>query len=298
MVVIDYKAGQLANRLFQFAYFIAHALENNYKLVNPFFEEYKDLFESTASNNFGKHNISLHLSRNTYLNKKLQQVVNKLRIPATKNKGKLLCFEFHNIREQFDNNYKIFDLTNPAFIKSAKRKVLFAKGWHYRNELLFKKHADSLRKIFVPIAAIRNEVHEIVEKLQDYDVRIGVHLRKGDYKYFFEGRWFYNDAVYFQKMNCLQKIFVAQNKRCVFILYSNETIETSNFKERNILIDKRSAITDLYSMATCHYLLGPPSTFTMWASFYGKVPLLILKDENVLPELKNFKIANGVESFF
>lgn len=32
-------------------------------------------------------------------------------------------------------------------------------------------------------------------------------------------------------------------------------------------------VEDLYALAECDYLIGPPSTFTVWASFYGNVPL-------------------------
>jgi hypothetical protein len=32
-------------------------------------------------------------------------------------------------------------------------------------------------------------------------------------------------------------------------------------------------VQDMYALARCDYLLGPPSTFTIWSSFYGRVPL-------------------------
>jgi hypothetical protein len=31
-------------------------------------------------------------------------------------------------------------------------------------------------------------------------------------------------------------------------------------------------IEDLYALASCDYIIGPPSTFSQWASFYGNVP--------------------------
>ena len=40
---------------------------------------------------------------------------------------------------------------------------------------------------------------------------------------------------------------------------------------------------DQWLMSQCDYLVGPPSTFTTWASFMGKVPLLHImgKDQKV-----------------
>ncbi|QEC69076.1 hypothetical protein FRZ67_17805 [Panacibacter ginsenosidivorans] len=298
MVVIDHKAGQLANRLFQFSYFIAHSLEHDYKLINPCFEEYRDLFETTSKSNFDTGNIQLAFSRNLFINKKLTQLINRLRRPASKNNSKLFFFEFHNIRQQYDQQHKVFDMSDASFVKKAKRKILFAKGWHYRDTAALIKHADTVRKIFTPCDIFMNQVKNVVAATKNYDVRIGVHLRKGDYENFFEGRWFYDDTVYAQKMQALQNTFAAQKKTCVFILFSNEIIDATSFAGLNILTGQRPAITDLYSMAACDYLVGPPSTFTMWASFYGSVPLLILKNKDTIPAVENFKIANGIEAFF
>jgi hypothetical protein len=38
------------------------------------------------------------------------------------------------------------------------------------------------------------------------------------------------------------------------------------------------AVEDLYAFAGCDLLVGPPSTFTAWAAFYGEVPLLHVED--------------------
>lgn len=35
-------------------------------------------------------------------------------------------------------------------------------------------------------------------------------------------------------------------------------------------------IEDLYAFAKTDLLMGPPSTFTLWASFYGDVPLSMM----------------------
>jgi hypothetical protein len=35
-------------------------------------------------------------------------------------------------------------------------------------------------------------------------------------------------------------------------------------------------VEDLYALAACDRLLAAPSTFSMWASFYGAVPLYVV----------------------
>ena len=57
-LIIVNKPGQLGNRLFVFSHFIAFAIENEYKIINPSFDEYADYFELFRNNNFIKYPVS------------------------------------------------------------------------------------------------------------------------------------------------------------------------------------------------------------------------------------------------
>jgi hypothetical protein len=298
MVIIDYKAGQLANRLFHFSYFIAHAAEHKYTLVHPLFDEYKDLFETTTSGKFAAGNIRMGLGNHTLIGKAYRKTFSIFRKLANKKTGRFLFAEFHNIRQQFDQLHKEFDMADPAFIKKAKNKLLFAKGWNYRDEGALKKHADTIRKIFAPKEEFIQQVQQVKNATANYDVRVGVHIRKGDYKNFFDGRWFYTDEVYAEKMNAVKAMFLQQGKACVFIVCSNEPVQHASFNSLPVVTGERHPVVDLFALASCDYLMGPPSTFTMWASFYGQVPLWIIKNKEMVPAMQNFKITNGVEAFF
>ena len=41
-------------------------------------------------------------------------------------------------------------------------------------------------------------------------------------------------------------------------------------------------------MSMCDYLIGPPSTFTSWASFIGNVPTYHIKNKYKKIELSDF----------
>jgi hypothetical protein len=49
-------------------------------------------------------------------------------------------------------------------------------------------------------------------------------------------------------------------------------------------------LEDMYALAGCDYIIGPPSTFSMWASFIGKVPLFHLHDREINFSLSDFKV--------
>lgn len=299
MVIVDYKAGQLANRLFQFSYFFTNAKEYRYKLINPCFEEYAGFFNLKSSNEF-KGNIRTNFSGNVAIDNFITKKIETLRRYAKKKKGAAWLYEFHNIKKIYDQHYKEFDLNNPDFIKKAKKKIVFARGWNYRDHLHLKKYSDIIREVFTPKKIYAEQVNAVIKECKKNvsDILIGVHIRRGDYKNFFDGRWYFEDEVYFNQMDLLNKKLGRDGKRIVFLICSNQKINVENFKGLTVEFKSRHMIIDLYSLAGCDYILGPPSTFTMWASFYGKVPLNIIKHAKQPLDMFNFKVMSGVESFF
>ena len=46
----------------------------------------------------------------------------------------------------------------------------------------------------------------------------------------------------------------------------------------------------MYSLAECDYIVGPPSTFSTWASFYGNVPIYRITDPSAEFSIADFKV--------
>lgn len=121
---------------------------------------------------------------------------------------------------------------------------------------------------------------------------IGVHVRRGDYKTWADGKYFFSDEVYEKYMDNLeQKIKQANGKRVKFIVFSNENI---SFKESDrILISLNEWYVDQYLMSICDYLVGPPSTFSAWASYVGSVKYFHIVDSSGVVELNDFLSCEG-----
>jgi hypothetical protein len=49
---------------------------------------------------------------------------------------------------------------------------------------------------------------------------------------------------------------------------------------------------DLFSLAACDYIMGPPSTFTLWASFFGGVPLYTINNSSDSLRIESFAISS------
>lgn len=278
MVIIADKVGQLCNRLFQFSYFIVNGIEYNYQVINPCFDEYAIFFETTASNNFKGLDIS---TRITPL-KKLDHLLLKF-----SNKKLLRYLNFHI--EDIRSSSEIHDLKDVKFRQLAKTKIVFAKGWLFKDEENLKKHRNQLIEVFKPKKKYLNEVENILMDLRSkYDFLIGVHIRRGDYREWNNGSYFFDDEVYLDKMKQIEQEMNISGKSCCFFIASNEKINVTSFKAINLCYEKRNLITDLYTLAGCDYIIGPPSTFSLWASFYGNIPLQTISSSEEKISLKNF----------
>jgi hypothetical protein len=280
MVIITDRNGQLCNRLFHFSYFIANSIEYGYPLRYPCFDQYCDFFESTVTDDFFHLAVSTKITPFRSLDRMILRYLKSHRF---------LFPNMHFLDVSSHSTGTIYDLKNDSYQKLVHNKIVFAKGWMFRDEENLKKHREILKKVFTPIKPYLFEVKSIMADLRkNYDCVIGVHIRRGDYISWNDGRYFFADEVYITKMEEMESQMKLEGKTTCFFVSSNEAIDKNSFAHLNVSIDQRHFITDLYTLATCDYIIGPPSTFSYWASFYGNVPLLVLENIDVNATLGNF----------
>ncbi len=285
MVINNYKGGRLANRILSFAHLLANSIEYKYKLYNPEFDEYCPFFEAPAQNKFDQHPVSITIFNNHFFDRVFSRLFRLWADITHKLFTKTSFYALYRIFKSHDRKGIIFDLNDPVFLKDAMSKTVITEGWLFRDYNSFNKYENELRRYFTPVKKYRDEVEEILKDIRaNVDVVIGVHIRRGDYDRFGNGQWLFDDAVYADKMMQACQQFTADGKTCAFLICSNETIHPANFPAAlKIFAGERHFITDLYCLAACDGIIGPPSTFSIWASFYGKIPLAqIFKKEDVV----------------
>ena len=79
-------------------------------------------------------------------------------------------------------------------------------------------------------------------------------------------------------------------KKVAFLICSNTKVNAESFPGMSVIKGTNHELEDLYAFSKCDYLAGPPSTYTMWASFYGDVPLYQMHDPNSAFSIEDFKI--------
>lgn len=289
MLIIADKPGQLGNRLFVFAHFLAAAMEHNFTFMNPAFDEYANYFPTTAQDLFCRYPLRRSFIRGRpFARKALYKICYYAArvIVRSRLETKFLRAVSLDWDEQLD-------VGSQQFLSTLKRRqIFFLQGWQFRNEHLLSKHADRVREFFQPMAEFRADVRNLIERARSQcDVLVGVHIRHGDYRKFQGGKYFYEFDVYASLMERAQAMFPGQ--RVAFLICSNATYDRETFSRFSYAQGTGHLIEDMYALAECDHIIGPPSTFTMWASFYGATPLYLVADPRRPLTLEDF-VVHGV----
>ena len=148
------------------------------------------------------------------------------------------------------------------------------KGWYTMDDTRYLTTTKKeLQQIFRPRAETM-----ITRIRQSADLVVGVHIRHGDYKTFYDGRYYYTLEEFHQMMLRIQSVY--QHQRVAFFISSNETFDVSIFEGchcHRFGKEPSGDILDLYTLSLCDRILGPWSTYSRWASFIGEVPLCFIE---------------------
>jgi hypothetical protein len=263
MVIVYRGGGNHSNKLFQAIHLEAFCLENNLRYFNPSF--------GSMAKYYGL--------RNSIFNPLLCHFI-------------AICGKIGLIN--------ITDFSVPGELHSyydtvLKKELVFAKGWHFRAFDLTRKHRDYFIRKYSLLPKYYRE-NELYKKLKDLDrnrhIVVGVHVRRGDYKVWEEGKYYFSDAVYRKYMESLSSQLTKNpQKRILFIIFSDEQINIA--EDESVIPSKNAWYVDQMLMSMCDYLIGPPSTFTMWASYTGHVKLYLIKDDSGAVDLNEFKYHDG-----
>jgi hypothetical protein len=77
-----------------------------------------------------------------------------------------------------------------------------------------------------------------------------------------------------------------------YFVTSNEPQPPELLKEVPHYLGSNHIIEDMYALAACDYLIGVHSTYSGWASFYGRVPLFNLTDPAQVLTLDQFRVRS------
>ncbi len=269
MIVTPFPCGRMCNRLSLAAHFIAHVEEHGGTYFNPVFQPYNRYFEGTRGKLFIRYVASKE--------PRSEDTAKRRRLFAIQTDG-WFKREVDMGREDF-------------LVLERQSRFLFCGVFLLRDHAAFRKHADLLRRFFRPVARWREPAEAFVAAARkDADRLVAVHMRLTDYAKFNNGAWFYSPADYRRWMEQTAALFPARTR---FLLFSDAMPPVEAFEGLDWRRGPGHPVSDMTAMSLCDSIIGPPSTFSGWASFMGRVPRLQIKSRDQVVRWEDFVVLKS-----
>jgi hypothetical protein len=172
--------------------------------------------------------------------------------------------------------------------------VVFVGGFNFWVHELTTKYQNYFVKKYALKACFLNDVplvHKINEWKSSGHAVVGLHIRRGDYQYYRNGRYFYDDSIYANLSVRFATMLSAKGCRIKIVAFSNDSTCIEQLIECKLSVNEW--YIDHHLMSLCDMLIGPPSTFTAWASYIGRVPCFHLETPTSPFDLNSFRCNYG-----
>ena len=264
MVILTNLYGQTSNNFFQHIHLDSFCRENKIKFFNPMLGRMHKDYPKLRKQGYLMCSYSL---------------IRILKLAGYSRYIKKVHFDDH------DHNYE------PTMFNN---KIIFCDGWYFRSFSTTIKYRPFYQKLFNPNLNKKYLHNKYLERASPEEVIIGVHIRRGDYKYYANGIYYYSDDLYIAKIR--QLINILNTDKYKILLFSDDrTLTIEEFKKdfKEVVITNGTELVDHYLMSKCDYIIGPPSTFSLWASYIGETPFYHFKNADDKISLDKFSVCNG-----
>tara|TARA_B100001248_G_scaffold262589_1_gene259785 strand:+ start:86009 stop:86917 length:909 start_codon:yes stop_codon:yes gene_type:complete len=287
-LLVSHKFGRLGNRLVFYGHVIAFACEYGLSAANVAFRGYSKGFLHASEDALFRFP-----PRRSFFPRSLVSPLGRLveRLCDSSNRMVLFlkrCLKFTHLSVGVTAPTRVWDESFSHDVKDYRITAL--SGWLFRCPELFKKHQKTIRAFFKIHPKFEKPALERIDAFNpDKKILVGVHIRRGDYKEWADGRYYYSMETYRKWMDQVARHFGEDSVS--FVICSSEPIDSNYFSGLRILAGGDSLYGDLVLMSACNYLFGPPSTFSEFSSFYGEVPLCWMRSEDENVNLAKFSIC-------
>jgi glycosyl transferase family 11 len=274
MIIYISNEGRLANKLWMAVKLLAVKLEHGATILYPSFDIYSEYFEGTKENGL--------LLCDTKAISKSYILLPKLINSACK----IYC---HTQSYKNATSRIVFIDT---LCHSDHKGIAIINGWlKLVDNTPMTKFREDILRFFKPIEKYYSKSKAIVDKARNNnDIVIGLHIRRTDYSEWENGLYCYDDEHYLHYLD--QALTLFHNKHVCFLICSDEAININNYAVYNHVQATNHFIEDIYALSLCDYIIGPPSTYSSWASFYGEVPLYHIGTNKINISVSDFAVVS------
>lgn len=268
MIITPHPYGRMANRLALATHWICHVEKYGGTYLHLAFADYARFFKNTRRSLV----IRYRSSKGDVAGWKPRRLVGVDSILFT-----------------IDRHGGDYPLSAPVFLeKERTTRFLFTLGWNFRDFPAIAEFSDSARRYFEPVQKHDDAANFFVDQCRrNSDVLVGVHIRQTDYAKFMGGKWLYPLAEY---RRCMEAVAGFTPGRTRFVVASDAPVDDVAFRGLDVVPAPGHAYQDNLVLSRCDLLIGPPSTYNQWASFYGKVPAFRIAEAGMSVRREDFKV--------
>ena len=171
----------------------------------------------------------------------------------------------------------------------VRRPLQLVEGWAYRNKSLTIKHRSFYRRRLYEA----NPPLDARTVLASDKANIAVHIRHGDYALWRGGQFDYPNFVYLSAI--AQVLRLVPGRARIVIFTDDRWLDRSVYHAAfdDVVFSSSSPRSDHYLMSLSNYIVGPPSTFSLWASYIGQVKYCHINSPGDVIGADSFGICDG-----
>ena len=243
-LLLVHDRGQMCNNILQYGHVLAWARHNGARAVSLRFA-YKYQYFNICRTPW--HNFAVYLAAKLARRARLLPVVD------------------------FDVEPQADEAAMSALLGRHRRA--WVDGWNVHFHDLFAQNLGELRQLFgfLPEVEQAAQLRMMPWLSREGYVRLGVHIRRGDYARFLGGRYYYDDAT----MVRLVREFAAVcpgSRLVVYVCGNDPKLDVGAYRrgvpEAEFVFPGGNPGEDLCVLSHCDYIIGAPSTFSLVASMY------------------------------
>lgn len=258
VIIVCDQYGRLGNRLYLFSQFILFCKKNNFELWIPGFYEYKSYF----SNKNNLISFQSSIEKNLYFISEIDFYYSIVRIIKIIKRINVLSNCIYSFQSEVDGNPWIR-------INKSKFPIIFFEGFiFFKYKLETENNLALIKNIFQPASQFDYEINKPIDLLtKDSSLLCGILIRQTDYRSWNNGRYFFTTHEYLEIIHKISSLLCSFE--IAFFIATDEIQDESLFRGIKCYIRTGYPLENLYSLSKCDFLVGPPSSYIGWASYYG-----------------------------
>lgn len=292
-IIIASQFGNLGNRLFLYANVISFAIEHKAIVINPGFHPWRGLFHGSRAGavacfptqrapHFSWDGIEHLIQQIAWASESISR--------SSFSSSKWASIRINDSKEM---SHEMISMSKPIFSNWAKQKhVLILSGYLFLSDRLMQRHVNKLISYFSQLEGNTTKALEPIRILrEENDLVIGIVIRHGGYESWLNGKYYFSTSTYINWTKEAASLY--PKLRTGFFICSDCEQELSGLNSLSYSFRSGSDLENRAALIHCDMIISPPSSYSGWAAFMGRVPLLILASQNQEIRVQDFRIINN-----